>query len=167
MMTANNALKYRQFVYPTADGDSTPKYEDAGFLAFSTLPQSRENEPISRVYLIKPGKLMPPETTMHRMWLHDILDDNDIPYLVEAMGVFVSRRKFGQMQGIYVLDSDYDKAIALKKKFEKAACEIPEELEEAEFIDDGDNSLLQSKCRTCGKEFDFDYPKCPYCKTVV
>ena len=26
-----------------------------------------------------------------------------------------------------------------------------------------DDSLPQKKCARCGKEYDFDYPKCPYC----
>ncbi len=27
-----------------------------------------------------------------------------------------------------------------------------------------DESLPQVKCKNCGREYDFDYPKCPYCK---
>ena len=26
------------------------------------------------------------------------------------------------------------------------------------------DGMPQKKCPTCGKEHDFDYPKCPYCK---
>ena len=30
---------------------------------------------------------------------------------------------------------------------------------------DGENARLPQKiCPNCGKEIDFDYPKCPYCK---
>ena len=27
-----------------------------------------------------------------------------------------------------------------------------------------DDGMPQKKCPVCGKEHDFDYPKCPYCK---
>ena len=27
-----------------------------------------------------------------------------------------------------------------------------------------EEGMPQKKCPTCGKEHDFDYPKCPYCK---
>ena len=27
-----------------------------------------------------------------------------------------------------------------------------------------DDGMPQKKCPTCGKEHDFDYPRCPYCK---
>ena len=28
----------------------------------------------------------------------------------------------------------------------------------------GDDGMPQKKCPTCGREHDFDFPKCPYCK---
>ena len=28
----------------------------------------------------------------------------------------------------------------------------------------GSDGMPQKKCPTCGKEHDFDYPRCPYCK---
>ena len=28
----------------------------------------------------------------------------------------------------------------------------------------GNGGLLQVKCPHCGKEHDFDYPRCPFCK---
>ncbi len=28
---------------------------------------------------------------------------------------------------------------------------------------DDEEKLPQVKCKKCGKEYDFDYPKCPYC----
>ena len=49
----------------------------------------------------------------------------------------------------------------------------PEKQEEWEFedsmVNEGINSvdrngMPQRKCPTCGREHDFDYPKCPYCK---
>ena len=33
------------------------------------------------------------------------------------------------------------------------------------FLSNGDEEgLPQKKCPNCGKEHDFDYPKCPFCK---
>ena len=29
---------------------------------------------------------------------------------------------------------------------------------------DEDSEIAQKKCPRCGKEHDFDYPKCPFCK---
>jgi predicted Zn-ribbon and HTH transcriptional regulator len=31
----------------------------------------------------------------------------------------------------------------------------------------GDNAMPQITCEYCGKEFDFDYPKCPFCHSAV
>ncbi len=30
---------------------------------------------------------------------------------------------------------------------------------------ESEDELPQIKCKKCGKEYDMDYPKCPYCKT--
>ena len=51
--------------------------------------------------------------------------------------------------------------------------EKQEEPEEFDFVGSmvnesidsvGMDGMPQKKCPTCGKEHDFDYPKCPYCK---
>jgi len=163
MMTKKNVVKYRQFVYRPADDDSLLESADADLMAYSTLPKSREKEPISRIKLIKSGKYTPKQTVMHRVWLHDILDDYKILYLVEVMGVFIGRRDFGQMQGIYVLDSDLEKALDLMMKFEKAPQVFSNVYAETELSHFSDDGVLQSKCSYCGRDYDFDYTKCPYC----
>jgi len=168
MMTRKNALKYRQFVYRPTDDDPLLSASDAELLAYSTLPRSKERASITRIHLIEPGKYVPEETAMHRMWLHDILDDYGIKYFVEVMGVFVGRRKFRSMQGIYVLDSDLEGALEIMEKYKTAPRATSKEIEmeenfteETQFFVDG---ILQSKCSDCGREYDFDYPNCPFCR---
>ena len=34
------------------------------------------------------------------------------------------------------------------------------------FSDEGGDSLPQVTCPNCGKEHDFDYPKCPHCNHI-
>ena len=33
------------------------------------------------------------------------------------------------------------------------------------FVEKSEDDLPQVKCKKCGKVYDMDYPKCPYCNT--
>ena len=38
------------------------------------------------------------------------------------------------------------------------------ECHKVEFFEAVEDQLEQTKCPSCGKTHDFDYPKCPFCK---
>lgn len=41
---------------------------------------------------------------------------------------------------------------------------ICNECHKVEFFETVEERLKQTKCPSCGKTHDFDYPKCPFCK---
>jgi len=164
MVTGSNAIQYRQFIYRTENSDSVRDGEDSVLIAYSTMPQPIDVKSIRVIHTIKQNNYVPPEITMHRMWLHDILDDNNIPYLVEMASTWLGRRRHGQVQFIYVRKADKEKALELKKEFRNAPMMNHLDMDEGCSDYDDDNHLLQVECKFCSKEFDCDYGKCPYCK---
>jgi len=163
-MTRFNTIQYRQFIYRPESGDLVSGNEAPDLMAYSTMREPTDVNDISMIHMIKQGALIPPEVTRNRIWIHDILDDYNIPYLVEMASVWLGRRKHGEVQFIYVLKADRKRAIDLKRKFENAT-EIVSALRDDMYLADGTiESLPQVTCKHCGKEFDFDYYKCPHCK---
>lgn len=158
--------KYRQAVYRTDESSSDPGRADADLLAYSTLPPD-DYDDLVEVYKVKAGMHTPESETMHRIWLHDVLDDNNIPYIVEVIGVFVTRKKFREMQIISVRKKKAKKAKALIKEFNNAADILPEDRADVYMSGGTDGGLLQVKCPSCGREVDFDYAKCPHCKSMM
>jgi len=157
-------------IYRPSDGSEIelPKnligsYSDPALWAYSTLPQG-DYEDLVNVHTVKQGKFLGRETVRQRMWLHDILDDEGIPYRVVIKSYWATRRKFAEDQFIYVEEKHSKKAKRLIKAFnnsDNAVSEIPEDETSTENYIDG---VLQVKCPSCGKEIDFDNYKCPYCK---
>lgn len=166
MMTKRNAVKFRQAVHRTDESSSAPGRTDADLLAYSTLPPG-DYDDLVEVYKIRPGMYTPDSETMHRTWLHDVLDDNNIPYIVEVVGVMLTRRKFGEIQVIYVQKKNAKKAKALIKEYNNAAAILPEDRDDVYMPGGTDGGLLQVKCPSCGREVDFDYAKCPHCKGMM
>jgi len=146
--------------------NSIGSYLDPELWAYSTLPPG-EHDDLVDIYTIKQGKFMGREIVRQRMWLHDILDDNDIPYQVVIKSYWVSRRKYSEDQVIYVREEHRKKARKLIKTFnnpDNTVTEIPEEDSSPEIFIDG---ILQKKCTSCGENIDFDYQKCPLCKAQL
>ena len=151
--------------------DDIPKnfigsYLDPSLWAFSTLPPG-DYEDLVSVHTVKQGKFQSRETVRQRMWLHDILDDENIPYQVVIKSYWVSRRKYSEDQVIYVREEHRKKARKLIKAFknpENTVHENPDDENSPEIFVDG---ILQKKCTACGKEIDFDYQKCPLCKVKL
>ena len=123
----------------------------------------------------KPGKLVSENRVAQKIWLHELLDDNDIPYYVVLTGKPVrSKKKFykeklATVQLVYVEEANASKARALIKQYRKA----PAALEELIDTFHGDTAMPlkdgvpQVVCGACGEQIDFDYPKCPFCKAAV
>ena len=154
-----HGAQYRQFVFKPDDysDDDTASV----LLAFSTMAAPDNLDELCLLHKISPGSFVPASDTMNRMWLHDLLDNNYIPYLIESASVWVSRRKHGTIQSIYVKARDYKDAVKLKRTYRDAAHYEPIIGTLAPSVD---GSSPQSLCNTCGMESDFDFIKCPHCK---
>jgi len=131
--------------------------------AKSTLPPCDTAE-LFKLYVVKPGTFQSEETIRQRMWLHDILDDHNIPYHIEIGGFWPTRKKFVETQRIYVEKKHSKKAVTLLREWSDPSSLIAEapvdEEAEVEVVD----GVPQKTCASCGREIDFDYSKCPYCK---
>jgi len=158
-------------IYRPSDGSTIqlPKnlvgsYLDPALWAYSTLPPG-EYEDLVSIYTINQSKYQGREEVRKRMWLHDILDDEDIPYQIVIKSYWISRKKYGEDQFVYVKEEHKKKAKKLIKAFnnlENAVLETTEDEVSAENYVDG---VLQIKCSSCEENIDFDYQKCPHCKT--
>ena len=103
---------------------------------------------------------------LRNSWMKEALSDNDIPFQVDIEYYTKPRQAF------YVPPSYETQVKDMIKEYEEAKFEGTEDelyseepQDESEFTDDG--TLPQIRCKNCGAEFDFDYPKCPYCKCPV
>ena len=135
---------------------------DPSLWAYSTIVPCDDTELVN-VYVVAHKKYMSGETTRHRMWLHDILDNEGIPYQVVIKGYWAERRKFAEDQFINVEKKHRKKVKRLIKEYNDPsndATEISEDSEFANYID----GIPQIKCPSCNREIDFDYQKCPHCK---
>ena len=156
-------------IYRTEDGKpiELPRnllgtYLDPTLWAYSTLPPD-DYENLVEVYKIIQGNLQGRDEVRQRLWIHDIFDDENIPYQVVIKGYWITRKKYGEDQLIYVEEKNSKKARKLIKEFENSDDVFLETPEDDESEENYVNGVLQIKCQSCGKEFDFDYPKCPFC----
>jgi septum site-determining protein MinD len=67
------------------------------------------------------------ETIRNRMWLHDMLDDRDIPYHIEMVGFWAGRKKYTEAQHIYVEDKHRIEARRLIREYNNPANFVREE----------------------------------------
>jgi len=155
-------------------------YGDREKWAKSTIPATHDPEDLVEVYQVSKNKLYNPYPR-ERMWLHDILDDKEIPYRVEISGEFRIKaggfrrgRSISETQHIFVEKANEKKAKILIKGFKRSKAAEPEDAEQFEFDEyaeyDSDeytydcDSIPQVKCPHCSEECDCDYEKCPHCK---
>ena len=145
-------------------------YGDPETWVFSTLPKECADE-LVLVYEVKQGKFSDGREVRQRMWLHDILDDNNILYQVVIKGFWASRKRFAETQWIMVTKADEGEARRLIDEFND-----PDNVVEGseDDVDEDDkvtfNGIIgtpQRRCHSCGKVIDFDYVKCPHCKALV
>ena len=148
------------------DGTLVASRGDPGLWAKSTLPPGEDLD-LRKLYVIRPGTFLVEETIRHRMWLHDILDDNEIPYQVDIVGYWPTRKRFVEAQSISVEKQHLIRAQKLVKEFNDPRSQVKEDpgdrKQEFEVVD----GVPQKTCASCGKSIDFDYRKCPYCKGLA
>jgi len=138
-------------------------YIDPVKWAYSTLPPGDHIDLIC-IHTVNQGKYQGREMVRQRIWLHDILDDEDIPYRVVIKGYWATRKKYAEDQFIYVEKKHRKKATRLINEFNNRKNEIFEIEENESAPETFVNGMLQKKCPSCGAEIDFDYQKCPHCK---
>lgn len=122
-------------------------------------------EGLVKVFEVGVGAYAHKETIRNRIWVHDYFDDNGIMYYIQMEGRLQQKTKhFIEVQSIYVMPEDVEKARFLVRKFHDAGFadrdDLVKELEEQSMVD----GVPQKMCPVCGEEIDFDYHKCPHCK---
>ena len=140
-------------------------FGDPDLWARSTLLNADINDLIP-VYAISEGMFMSKEEVRNRMWLHDLLDDNNILYYIEMDGV-KSGKALADIQRVFVEKKNAQKAFSLIKTFNDSESIVsgnPVEENDTIISDDG---IPQKLCPSCNEHIDFDYYKCPYCKQQV
>ena len=140
-------------------------YDNPELWAKSTLPPGYNSETLVKVYELSDAKIK--GQNRRRTWLHDVLDDRGILYKIEVVGYWATRRRFAEKQLISVEEKYKKKVQRLIKEFNDAEDIMQEETDEENMLDNIDDGLPQVKCPSCGKEIDFDYVKCPFCKTKL
>ena len=92
-------------------------YGDPEFWAKSTLEQ--DDSKLIKVYEIRPGKNVPLESVRNRIWLHDLLDEEKIPYKIAVSGFWASRKKYSLSQSILVDQKDRNRTRQLILEYNK------------------------------------------------
>ena len=138
----------------------------------STLAEYND-EDLVRIQTITPNNFTGKETIRQRMWLHDILDDHGIPYLVRIIGYWPSRRRFQEAQCIYVEEKNVNETNRLINEYKDPGSIMTGDSSIADAVgviakyDESEGKLPQKKCTACGREIDFDHRKCPHCKAKL
>jgi len=105
-----------------------------------------------------------------RIWLHDVLDDNGIPYKIEIAQYLIGGGKlitYKEKQCVHVAQRDVDTVRGLIREYENTDNLVPEDLEAGQAIDRTEDGLPQIQCPACGKDIDLDYAKCPLCNYIL
>ena len=137
-------------------------YGDPKLWAESTLVHAHF-EDLVEVYSIVPGQFATSESIRDRIWLHDLLDDMEIPYYIEV-GNRSGSKLLVEAHHIYVENKNAEAAFALVKNYNDPGSIVRDKPDEDGISSVSDDGIPQKKCASCGKEIDFDYSKCPYCK---
>lgn len=107
--------------------------------AKSTLPPPYDIEKLKRIYTFtdKNDK----EKSRERIWLHDVLDDNNIPYVIEIVGYWVGKRDFREKQRIYVEKKHKDKALKFIDEYNNAEVSWEDFEDISDDVDDTGNAI--------------------------
>ena len=109
----------------------------------------------------------------HRCWVHDLLDDHNVPYHIEIKSFSPSKNKTIESQWIYVEEKNGLLVKALLTQYvdpgnlSYSEEEMSDDDSEINFAEDDYDGLPQKKCTSCGEDVDFDYYKCPHCKAQL
>ena len=134
--------------------------------AKSTMePHNPEN--LLLVFEVRQGGYISREMVRQRMWLHEILDDNSIPYYVQFGGFWATRKQYLDLQHIYV-DKDSGAIVQrLINEYNDPDNFIEDPDEDEELFEITEHGILRIKCPFCGEGIDFDHHKCPHCKAQL
>ena len=135
-------------------------------LAESTLIPNEDTKLVN-IHIVKPDSTGSIDKIRHRTWVHDLLDDHDIPYHIEIKSFSPARNKTVESQWIYVEEKNALIVQALLTQYVNpgSIALSEEEMEEAEHVNE--EGIPQKKCPSCDEYVDFDYYKCPYCKAAL
>ncbi|MCL2200863.1 MAG: hypothetical protein FWB75_02770 [Oscillospiraceae bacterium] len=118
-----------------------------------------------KIYEISPGIYLTETTIRQRTWVHDILDDESIPYYIEVKPRD-GQRNLTETQSIYVEEKHAPKAVFLMNTFLDPESKVKRVNIEEEILI-GEDGIPKKLCPFCDKEMDFDYYRCPHCKADI
>jgi len=136
-------------------------YGDPKEWAKSTLLGDKEN--LVKVFQIKPGGDVTPETIRNKTWIHELLDVEGIKYKVVIAGYWATPKKYLISQSIMVEPENRKRA----KELIPEDSNIDDDVWESEDETIEKDKLPQITCPSCGGEIDFDHIKCPLCKASL
>ena len=121
------------------------------------------------VYIVKPDSTGAMDKIRHRMWVHDLLDDHNIPYHIEIKSFNPSKNKTIESQWIYVEEKHglIVKALLTQYVDPGSLSYSEEEMGDEDIENISEDGIPQKKCTSCGENVDFDFYKCPYCKASL
>ena len=139
-------------------------------IAESTLTPNEDTKLVN-IYIVKPDITGSNDKVRNRTWVHELLDDNDIPYHIEIKSFSPSRTKTIESQWIYIEEKHAGNVQYLLKQYiDPESLSFSEDEvanEDSDYIDDVEDGIPQKKCTSCGADVDFDYYKCPFCKATL
>ena len=141
------------------------RFGDPKLWARSTLKHAKSQDLVA-IHSIQQGGFIGSESIRDRMWLHDLLDDKQIPYYIEV-GCRDGSKDLTEAQYIYVEQKNVSKAIYFIKQFNDPSNIVREDIDKDDPTSVSDDGIPQKTCTSCGKKIDFDHHKCPYCKKHV
>jgi len=136
-------------------------YGDPKEWAKSTL--IGEKDDLVRIFHIKPGGDVTPETIRNKTWIHELLDVEGIKYKVVISGYWATPKKYLISHSILVEPENKKRA----KELIPEESNIDDEVLEADIEPADEDEIPKIKCPSCGGEIDFDFYKCPLCKAVL
>ena len=102
------------------------------------------------------------EEGTEKIWLQDALDDNRVPYKIVYDEYWTGTRfpEYHEVTCFFVDKSYVNIAQGLIGEYKNKGSIVPDD-------EDDENALPQITCDKCGKKFDLDYHKCPFCHHPV
>jgi len=137
-------------------------YGDPKKWAKSTLLDA-DPEDLVEIYTVMPGLFATGETFRDRMWLHDLLDDAEIPYYIE-IGISKLSKVAVEAQHIFVEKKNAELAVALVVMYSNPENIVSDEIDEDDDTLYSEDGIPQKICKSCNETIDFDYHTCPHCK---
>ena len=118
-----------------------------------------------QAFEIKPAGDVSLETIRNRIWVHDLLDSEKIKYKIDIAGYWTAHKKYTLSQSIFVKTDDFSNVRELLQG--KSSNVEDDDGEYDDLYESYEEKLLQKICPQCESEIDFDYYKCPVCKTIL